>query len=559
MVVDELVTILGLRADPNNQQAAQSLQSTLKAVKVGAAAAVAAVTALAGGVVAFVSSVSESEDAAGKFADSIGVSYEALQELEFAAQRSGNSIEDMRMVLGKLSTELVDAKTGKTNEALARLGLSALDATGKLKPADQMLGEISAKFETLGKAEQVNLAKSLGIKPQMVKLLQQGADGLAALRQAARETGAVLPEEAKKRAADYNDSLLDLQVSIKAIGRNFAVHVMPGLTEAFKRMQQFVSAARPKVVRVLNQAWGGLGIALDNVTKVVGGAWRGFKTLLAPLERLLDWLPDLDTSTMDLSSAIGTGLTIALGIATAAAWGFIAPFLPIIATAAAVVAAIALVVLIIDDLWVAFQGGNSVVGALFDLFEDKFPNAAKVLRALATLVKTVVVGQFERLKAVIDVVVSALETAWAWLGKLARAGGNWLKKAGIDIDTSAFVAGIEDATRQVEALNAASQEALGATGQRMGGYSPDGAQRKKDFTERGPLMMSNVPGPSTGPTTANVPPTTLQQAAQSFNTSNTTTIHVNGAGNPMGVASEIARRQGGSSSAYMGASAQPAS
>ena len=93
----------------------------------------------------------------------------------------------------------------------------------------------------------------------------------------------------------------------------------------------------------------------------------------------------------------------------------------------------------------------------------------------------------------------------------------------------------------------------------MGGYSPDGAQRKKDFTERGPLMMSNVPGPSTGPTTANVPPTTLQQAAQSFNTSNTTTIHVNGAGNPMGVASEIARRQGGSSSAYMGASAQPAS
>ena len=49
MVVDELVTILGLRADPNNQQAAQSLQSTLKSVKIGAAAAVAAVTALAGG------------------------------------------------------------------------------------------------------------------------------------------------------------------------------------------------------------------------------------------------------------------------------------------------------------------------------------------------------------------------------------------------------------------------------------------------------------------------------------------------------------------------------
>lgn len=559
MVVDELVTILGLRADPNNQQAAQSLQSTLKAVKVGAAAAVAAVTALAGGVIAFVSSVAESEDAAGKFADSIGVSYEALQELEFAAQRSGNSIEDMRLVLGKLATELVDAKTGKANEALARLGLSAVDATGKLKPADQMLADISAKFETLGKAEQVNLAKALGIKPQMVKLLQQGAEGLAALRQAAREVGAVLPEDAKKRAADYNDSLLDLHKSIRAIGRNFAVHVMPGLTEAFRRMQQFVSAARPKVVRLLNQAWDGLGIALDNVSKIIGGAWRAFKTLLAPLERLLDWLPDLDSRTMDLSSAIGTGLTLALGIATVAAWAFIAPFLPIIATAAAVVAAIALVVLIIDDLWVAFQGGNSVVGALFDLFEEKFPNAAKVLRALATLVKTVVVGQFERLKTVIDVVINALETAWAWLGKLARAGGKWLKKAGIDIDTSAFVAGIEDATRKVEQLNAASQGVLGSAQQGVMRFAPDARDRDKSFAERGPLVMANVAQPASGPGLANVPPTTLQQAAQSFNTTNTTTIHVNGAGNPMGVASEIARRQGASSSAYMGASAQPAS
>ena len=555
MVVDELVTILGLRADPNNQQAAQSLQSTLKAIKVGAAAAVAAVTALAGGVVAFVSSVSETEDAAGKFADSIGISYEALQELEFAAQRSGNSIEDMRMVLGKLSTELVDAKTGKTNEALAKLGLSAVDATGKLKPADQMLGEISAKFETLGKAEQVNLAKSLGIKPKMVKLLQQGAEGLAALRLAARDTGAVLPEEAKQRAADYNDSLLDLQVSIKAIGRNFAVHVMPGLTEAFKRMQQLVSAARPKVVRLLNQAWNGLGIAMDNVSKMVGGVWRAFKSLLSPMDRLLDWLPDLDTSTMDLSSAIGTGLTLALGIATVAAWAFIAPFLPIIATAAVAVAAIALVVLIIDDLWVAFQGGNSVVGALFDLFEEKFPNVAKVLRALATLVKTLVVGQFERLKSVIEVVISAVETVWAWLGKLARAGGDWLKKVGIDIDTSAFVAGIEDATRKVEALNAASQGVLGAARQ---GLSVREGDQQQAFAGRGPLALANFPQTGSGPTLASVPPTTLQQAAQSFNTSNTT-INVNGAGNTMGVASEIARRQGGSSTAYMGASAQPAS
>lgn len=83
--------------------------------------------------------------------------------------------------------------------------------------------------------------------------------------------------------------------------------------------------------------------------------------------------------------------------------------------------------LIIDDLWVAFQGGSSVVGALFAMFEEKCPNVSKVLRPLAALVKTVVVGQFEPLKSVIEVMVSAIETVWTWLGKLARAGGDWLK------------------------------------------------------------------------------------------------------------------------------------
>ena len=530
-VVDELVTILGLRADSGNEQAAQRLQGTLNAVKLGAAAAVAAVSALAGTMVAFATSVANSEDAAGKFADSIGISYEALQELEFAAQRSGNSLEDMRLVLGKLSTQLVDAKTGRTNEALARIGLSAHDLTGKLKPADQMLAELTARFDTLGKAEQVNLAKSLGIRPRMVKLLQQGVEGLAALRQAARDVGAVLPEEAKQRAAEYNDSLLNLRVSIKAIGRTFAVHVLPGLTEVYRRFQQWVNSARPKIVRVLTQAWEGLGVALNNVSLILGGAWRGFKILLTPLSRLLEWMPGLKGRVVDLSSVIGTLLTLALGVAAVAAWALIAPLLPLIGTAAAVVAAIAALVLILDDLWVAFEGGNSVVGGLFDLFDVRFPGAAKVLRALAELVKVVLVGQFERLKAAVDVVITALERVWGWLGKLAQTGGDWLKTIGIDIDTSAFVAGIEDATRQVDALNAASQNALGRAKQR--------------------LQVSPIQVP--------VSPTVLQQAAQSFNTSNTTTIHVNGAANPLAVASEISRRQGASPLAIMGARAQPAS
>lgn len=134
-----------------------------------------------------------------------------------------------------------------------------------------------------------------------------------------------------------------------------------------------------------------------------------------------------------------------------------------------------------------------------------------------------------------------------------------MKKAGIDIDTSAFVAGIEDATRKVEQLNAASQGVLGGAQQGVIRFAPDARDRDQGFADRGPLVMANVAQPAPGPVLANVPPTTLQQAAQSFNTTNTTTIHVNGAGNPMGVASEIARRQGASSSAYMGASAQPAS
>lgn len=99
----------------------------------------------------------------------------------------------------------------------------------------------------------------------------------------------------------------------------------------------------------------------------------------------------------------------------------------------------------------------------------------------------------------------------------------------------------------MEELNAASKGVLGDAKQGVQRFAPGAVAQDNAFAGRGPLA------------TANVPPGTLHQAAQSFNTTNTTTINVNGAGNPMAVAGEISRRSGGSTTAYMGARAQPAS
>jgi len=106
-------------------------------------------------------------------ANTVGLSYDyaatALATIVAQTRQSestvGNGLRTLfsRMQGLKLDGETEDGVTlNKYSQALADVGVNALDASGELRDMDDILSDLGAKWETLSKAQQVALAQTVG-------------------------------------------------------------------------------------------------------------------------------------------------------------------------------------------------------------------------------------------------------------------------------------------------------------------------------------------------------------------------------------------------------------
>jgi len=151
-----------------------------------------------------------------------GVSVESLSKFQQAANASGTSIEGVGGAMIKLNKGLA-AGTGPAADALKALGLSATDASGKLKTTDAVMLEIADKFAKMPDgAGKTALALQLFGKAgaDMIPLLNGGSKAITDL--SATMTGAFA-----KGADSLNDKLAALQGKLLGLGVNIGTALMP--------------------------------------------------------------------------------------------------------------------------------------------------------------------------------------------------------------------------------------------------------------------------------------------------------------------------------------------
>ena len=151
-----------------------------------------------------------------------GVSVESLSKFQQAANASGTSIEGVGGAMIKLNKGLA-AGTGPAADALKALGLSATDASGKLKTTDQVMLEVADKFKSMPDgAGKTALALQLFGKAgaDMIPLLNGGSKAITDL--SATMTGAFA-----KGADSLNDKLATLQGKLLGLGVNIGTALMP--------------------------------------------------------------------------------------------------------------------------------------------------------------------------------------------------------------------------------------------------------------------------------------------------------------------------------------------
>jgi hypothetical protein len=280
----------------NQAKAATSgLQGMTKAASMGGLAGAMNVLApllSVAGLVGMAKKTLEAGDAMYDMSQRTGVAVESLAKFKKAASVSGTDLDAVAKALGKLSKGMYEAsQTGKgpTAEALRTLGVSATDASGKLRSADAVVLDIATKFKNMPDGvTKTGLAMQLFGKAgaEMIPMLNMGGDAIDKLK--VKMTTAFA-----EKADQYSDKLTNLSGKVGALGADIMIIALPALEAIADAMTALVDAFNkldPNVrgvivaVALLAISFGGIIMivgALASAMTAIGTAWTGMAAILA--------------------------------------------------------------------------------------------------------------------------------------------------------------------------------------------------------------------------------------------------------------------------------------
>jgi hypothetical protein len=198
--------------------------SNLKSVAAGVQGFVAAVV---GGAVAHsLGDAYDRMDKISKLAEKLGDSAENVSNLAYAAKL--NDVEMESLQVGLKSVNEWYKKTGQSAGSLREELLQQADVFSNMAdgPAKAALA-----VERFGKAGM-----------DMIPLLNQGREGIAALDEEARRLGITVSDEAANSAQELNDALTTLKSAVEGLTNKFATGLAPAIKMVAKGLTYIVSA-----------------------------------------------------------------------------------------------------------------------------------------------------------------------------------------------------------------------------------------------------------------------------------------------------------------------------
>ncbi len=188
------------------------------------------------GIGAMIKSSIDSADALDEMAQRTGIAVESLSLLVPAAELSAVSTEKFEAGLKKLATGMLEAATGSETSAqkFGALGVAVQNQDGTLRDSEQVLLDLADRFKVMPDgAEKAALAVDIFGKAgaEMIPFLNQGRDGIGALKQEAAELGLQLSADTAAQAGNFNDALDKLKLATQSIGNQIIASLLPALND----------------------------------------------------------------------------------------------------------------------------------------------------------------------------------------------------------------------------------------------------------------------------------------------------------------------------------------
>lgn len=329
----------------------------------------------------FASEFAENTEALSNFAAQVGITTEEFQELQSAFIGLGLEGDDVADVLTSLQERARDAVGGSTDiQAQFRaLGVNVRDANGALLEGDVLFQRVTEGFGNMENAtDRAGLALTLfgDLGRRILPVLERGAEGLDANVEAARALGTILDQDTIDAAKAFRAEQATLGQVMDGLRNALARELLPVLSELFASFNE-VAVALAEVARESH---------VVRATFLVLGSILGI-----------------------------------LAIQSAIAFG---PLLLIIGLIGAAVLAL---IVIVDEIIVTFEGGDSVINDLV----ATFTGLIQVLFAAGGAFRNLAVALVEFVSSGVDVaarswnalVSTVLAGVQAMLGALGSIPG----------------------------------------------------------------------------------------------------------------------------------------
>lgn len=226
-----------------NEKFDKSATSMAKNIATGIAlAAVAAATAFG----AMAKSAIDNADKLDKVSQSTGIAVENLSQLQYAAEISNVSFDDLTKTAAKFSKTAADAARGSDQAARGfdALGIKVKNADGTLRGTEDLLLDVADKFSKMEDgAAKAAIAQDLFGKSgaRLIPFLNQGRVGIERLKKEADGFGLTVSTKAAQAADQFNDNLDRLQAAGKGVANQLTQEMLPTFVTMTDR---FVKAAQ---------------------------------------------------------------------------------------------------------------------------------------------------------------------------------------------------------------------------------------------------------------------------------------------------------------------------
>ena len=374
----ELLIRIGVEAD---NKGLDQIDEGIDKVTEGAAnliemmvAAGAAVATLTAGLLANTADVAGNADEIEKQASALGISVESYQKLGYALDDVGVGADALPKLLGEVAATVTDAADAASPaaEALSAIGLSA-EELAAMTPDEQLNAIMEGLSGVEDQTLKLELANELlgGKSEALLPLLDAQGESLEDLGDKAEAAGLVMSEETVDAGAALNDQLEALENIAAGLMQTLGADLIPVVSELagqildwYTANKELINTSIQEFADLVAEGFRAAAQALVDVNAAMGpDGWKKLAEVIA----FLAGAGGIAYVAVQLFTMVSGLITVGQGIAAV-----VGPMLGIGAVAnpiglialgiAATVAAMAVWILYMQDLYVWLTGGTSLIG-----------------------------------------------------------------------------------------------------------------------------------------------------------------------------------------------------